>query len=135
MFKRKRLPVELARVYASFLDVLVQVEAGKAALTGVMPTTRLPGTPLPDALFEFEQRSARAGDLMAGWRVPALEEQWAACDRGLAGARERARQFREEAPDLGGFEGLIWAVEEMLTPLEPFEAAALRFRDLRTSLN
>ena len=58
MFKRKRLPAELAPAYSSFLDVLVQVEAGKAALTGVMPTTRLPGTPLPDALFEFEQLGA-----------------------------------------------------------------------------
>lgn len=133
MFRRKRLPAELVPVFATFSAALAEVETGKTALAGVMPTTRLPGTPLPDALLEFEDRTARAAGLMAGWRVPALEEQWSACDQGLAQARDRARRFREEGPDLGGFEGLIWAVEELLTPLEPFEAAALRFRALRTS--
>jgi hypothetical protein len=46
-------------------------------------------------------------------------------------ARARAARFREEAPDLGGFEGLIWAVETLIDPLEPFAAAAERFRSLR----
>lgn len=133
MFKRKRLPAALLPAHAGFSAVLTEVEAGKAALAGVMPTTRLPGTPLPDALLEFEDRTARAAGLMVAWRVPVLDEEWSACDQGLAQARERARRFREEAPDLGGFEGLIWAVEELMSPLEPFEAAALRFRALRTS--
>ena len=133
MFKRKRLPPELVPAYDAFLAVLTQVEAGKLMLAGVMPTTRLPGRPMPDALFEFEQRSARASELMPAWRVQALAGEWAACDQGLTEARDRARRFREEAPELGGFEGLIWAVEQLLAPLEPFEAAALAFRALRTS--
>ena len=133
MFRKKRLPEDLVPAYAGFLAVLAEVEAGKEALAGVMPTTRLPGTPLPDALLEFEDRTARAADLMGVWRVPRLRQHWDACDRGLVEARDRARRFREEGPDLGGFEGLIWAVEELMTPLEPFEAAALGFRALRTS--
>lgn len=131
MFKRKRLPASLEPAYAAFSEVLADVEAGKAALVGVMPTTRLPGTPLPDALLEFERRAGGATERMVGWRVPQLDTEWAACERGLEISLERARRFREEAPDLGGFEGLIWAVEELLSPLEPFEAAALRFRALR----
>lgn len=133
MFKRKRLPPELVPAYDAFLAVLAQVEAGKLMLAGVMPTTRLPGRPMPDALFEFEERALRATELMPAWRLPALEAEWSDCEQGLAEASERARGFREEAPELGGFEGLIWAVEQLMGPLEPFEAAALRFRALRTS--
>lgn len=135
MFRRKVLPVQLVPAYSGFLTALAEVEAGKSALAGVMPTTRLPGTPLPDALLEFEDRVARAVELMADWRAPELLQEWSACDLGLAEALERARRFREEGPDLGGFEGLIWAVEELLAPLETFEVAALRFRALRTSPN
>ena len=132
MFKRKRLPPELVPAYAAFLAVLAQVEAGKSMLVGVMPTTRLPGRSLPDALFEFEARSSRAAELMPAWRMPALEAEWSACEQGLAEAREQARRFREEGPELGGFERLIWAVEQLMAPLEPFEAAALAFRTRRT---
>lgn len=131
MFKRKRLPQALVPAHAAFSAVLAEVEAGKSALAGVMPTTRLPGTPLPDAILEFEDRTERATDGMSAWRVAEVLAEWEACEQGLAEARARARRFREEAPDLGGFEGLIWAVEEIMAPLEPFEAAALAFRALR----
>ena len=53
---------------------------------------------------------------------------------GIPEALERARRFRESAPDLAGFEGLIWAVEDLLDPLEPFQAAAECFRSLRVSV-
>ncbi|MEA2522607.1 MAG: hypothetical protein QOI81_2253 [Actinomycetota bacterium] len=133
MFKRKRLPADLIPAHAAFHGTLVEVEAGKAALAGVMPTTRLPGRPLPDALLEFEDRLEAAGAGMAAWHARPIESEWRACSDGLEKARDRARRFREEGPDLGGFEGLIWAVEELLSPLEPFEAAAVAFRGLRTS--
>ena len=45
-------------------------------------------------------------------------------------AVQRARRFREEAPELGGFEGLIWAVEELMAPLDAFATAAERFQRL-----
>ena len=67
---------------------------------------------------------------MPAWRTPAIEPEWIACERGLAEARDRARRFREDAPELGGFEGLIWAVEELMAPLDAFAAAAERFREL-----
>ncbi|MGH2541072.1 MAG: hypothetical protein ACRDGK_11165, partial [Actinomycetota bacterium] len=68
---------------------------------------------------------------MPAWKSPPIEREWSACEAGISAALTRARRFREEAPDLAGFEGLIWAVEEMLDPLEPFRAAAERFRSLR----
>jgi hypothetical protein len=109
--RRRRLPPELEAPYAAFVTVLGAVEPAKAALIDVMPTTRMPGRSLPDALVEFEEALAGARDAMPGWRTTALELAWTACDGGLTEACERARSLREDAPDLGGFEGLIWAVE------------------------
>jgi hypothetical protein len=97
----------------------------------VMPTTRLPGRPLPDALADFEDRLARADELMPGWRCPQTEDAWTACESGIAEARTRAERLREDAPELGGFEGLIWAVEQLMDPLVVFEGAAARFGELK----
>jgi hypothetical protein len=130
ILRRRRSSPELRASFAAFRAVLEHLEPAKAALTDVMPTTRMPGRPLPDALVEFEDGMKRAAALMPGWRVPPLEPEWIACEQGLADARERARRFREEAPELGGFEGLIWAVEELMAPLDAFATAAERFRDL-----
>ncbi|MGZ5213093.1 MAG: hypothetical protein ACXWYT_05120 [Actinomycetota bacterium] len=130
ILRRKRSSPELQASFAAFCDVLAHLEPAKAALTEVMPTTRMPGRPLPDALVEFEEGLERADARMEGWRAPVLEPEWVACERGLVEARERARRFREEAPALGGFEGLIWAVEELMAPLEGFATAAQRFREL-----
>jgi hypothetical protein len=128
---RKRLPAELAGAYGVFEEVLAEVEPAKAALTDVMPTTRLLGRPLAEALLEFEARVGRARELMPSWRRPQVEDVWTACDTGLDASLERARRLREEAPELGGFEGLIWVLGSLLDPLEAFERAALRFRELR----
>lgn len=130
MLGRRRLPASLERPFEAFLSVLEEVEPAKAALSSVMPTTRLPGRSLPDALMEFEERLDLARAHMPGWRAAEVQEEWTACDAGVAEALGRARRLREEAPDLGGFEGLIWAVGELLAPLEPFERAAERFRGL-----
>jgi len=88
-------------------------------------------TASPDALAEFEERLATARQTMPAWRRPETEAEWAACAAGIDEALLRARRLREEAPDLGGFEGLIWNVENLLDPLDPFEAAVERFRSLR----
>jgi len=130
ILRRKRPSPELRASFAAFRRILDDLEPAKAALTEVMPTTRMPGRSLPDALVEFEERLGRAQTLMAGWRSPTLEPEWTACERGLVEARERARRFREDAPRLGGFEGLIWAVEELMAPLDGFATAADRFREL-----
>ena len=131
-WRRKRLPPAMEDASAAFLAVLAEIEPSKAALTEVMPTTRMPGRPFPDALSELEDHLERAASLMPAWRRDEVEDVWRACDAGLAQARSTARRFREDAPELGGFEGVIGAVEELLTPLEPFREGAERFRRLRT---
>jgi hypothetical protein len=133
MWRRKRLPAELEGPFEAFARLLTEIEPAKTALTHVMPTTRLPGTPLPDALVEFEERLGAARSMMPAWRCPEVEDVWAACNAGVGEALDRARRLREDAPDLGGFEGLIWAVEQLLVPLEPFGEAAGRFRRLRVA--
>lgn len=128
---RRTLPPELEEPFAAFARVVAELEPAKETLTTVLPTTRLPGTPLPDALADYEAALARATERMPDWRHPAVEDDWSACRSGLEAARDRARRLRVDAPELGGFEGLIWAVEQLLDPLEPFEAAASRFHRLR----
>jgi hypothetical protein len=133
MFRRRRLPADLEPVRAGFDAVLGEVEPAKAALAECMPTTRLPGRPLPDALADFESHLARARALMPGWRDARLEDEWRACEAALDGASSRARRLREDAPELGGFEALLGTVEGLIDTLDPFAAAAERFRSLRSS--
>ena len=130
ILRRKRTTPQVQASFDAFRDVLVHLEPAKAALTDVMPTTRMPGRPLPDALAEFEEGLRRAEERMPAWRTPELEPEWTACERGVDDARSRARWFREDAPEIGGFEGLIWAVEQLMAPLDAFATAAERFRAL-----
>jgi hypothetical protein len=131
VLRRKGLPDDLRTSLAALRTVAAELEHGKAAMTSTVPTTRLPGKPLPDALLELEESLARAKELMPGWRHPELEQEWLACEEGMEESLRRATNLRDEAPDLAGFEGLIWAVDQVLAPLEAFEAAAERFRTLR----
>ncbi|MGH2679630.1 MAG: hypothetical protein ACRDG8_03985 [Actinomycetota bacterium] len=108
-----------------------EVEAAKRAMTGTVPSTRSAGTPLAEGILELEQRLTAAKELMPAWRHPELDVEWLACEAGIRESLERTRRLREDPPELGGFEGLIWAVDQLLAPLEAFEAAAERFRTLR----
>jgi hypothetical protein len=112
-------------------SVVHHIEAAKGVMTGTVPSTRSAGTPLADGILELEHRLAAAQKLMPTWRHQELEDEWLACDAGIRESLERARRLREDPPELGGFEGLIWAVDQLLAPLEAFEAAAERFRTLR----
>ena len=131
VLRRKRLPRDLQVAVDALRAVVEEVEAAKDGMTSTVPTTRLPGTPLPDALLDLEVHLGRAKELMPAWRHPDVASDWRACDEGIDESLRRATKLREEAPDLGGFEGLIWAVDQVLAPLEAFEAAAERFRTLR----
>jgi hypothetical protein len=129
--RRKRLPDELREPLDGLRNVAVEIEGAKDAMTGTVPSTRSAGTPLAEGILELELRLAAAQELMPTWRRPELEAEWLACDAGIRESLVRARRLREDPPELGGFEGLIWAVDQLLAPLEAFEAAAERFRTLR----
>jgi hypothetical protein len=131
MLRRKRLSADLHVPLAGLRSVVEEVEAAKDAMTDTVPSTRSAGTPLAEALSEFEERLGRARALMPAWRHPAIEDEWLGCDQGIRESLDRARRLREGPPELGGFEALIWAVDQLLEPLEAFEAAAERFRTLR----
>lgn len=133
MVRRRGLPIELEAPFAAFAALVDELEPARDGLTKVVPTTRLPGMPLPDALHDYEAALVQAAESMPAWRHESIEEAWRDCDRGIAEARARARRFREEPPHLEGFESLIWAVEHLLDPLAPFEEAAEAFRSLRRS--
>jgi hypothetical protein len=131
VLRRRRLPDDLSTALEGLRAVVVHVEGAKDAMTGTVPSTRSAGTPLAEGILDLEQRLAVAQELMPTWRHPDLEAEWVACDDGIRESLERARRLREEPPELGGFEGLIWAVDQLLEPLGAFEAAVERFRTLR----
>jgi len=68
---------------------------------------------------------------MPAWRVPELEDAWAAADAALAQAHAQAERVRADPPDIAGFEGLIGLIGDLLAPLDAFNDAAERFRDVR----
>jgi hypothetical protein len=131
VFRRRKLPRSLTLALESLRETVIEIERAKDAMTSTVPTTRLPGTTLPDALLELEEHLNGAKERMPSWRHPEVEVQWRDCSDAIDESIQRAANLREEAPDLGGFEGLIWAVDRILEPLEAFEAASERFRSLR----
>ena len=128
---KKELPPELEPAFQAFTRVVEAIEPAKAAVADVLPGTRLPGRPLRDALAEYRAGIERAGRGMAGWRRPEVDEEWRACAAGLEAAEGRSAALlgREEDPE--GFEALLGTVQGLIEPLDPFVAAAERFRSLR----
>ena len=133
LLRRKELPSELVPAWDGFRRVLAEIEPAKEELAAVLPTNRLPGRPLVDALASLEGALERAQASMPSWRRPEVEDVWRACADGIGLARDRAEALRREAPDLGGFEGLLGTIQSLIDPLDPFEVAATRFRALRTA--
>lgn len=129
--RRRRLPPELQPAFDAFASVVASVERGKAALTESVPSTRFAGRPLAETLHEFEQELTEAAAGMPAWKCPELLAAWHAADLGLRTSREMAVRVRMEAPDPGGFEGLIGLIGGLMTPLEAFGEAWVRFSELR----
>ena len=131
ILRRKRLPEYLDGPARAFDDVVELLERAKTALTGSVPGVRLPGRPLAETLSEFEQDLGEVRDGMDAWRAPEVEAEWGACWAGLDDALGLAYRVRVEAVQPLGFEGLIGLIGDLLAPLDAFERAAARFRELR----
>jgi hypothetical protein len=119
---------EIERAGAAFAGALADVEAAKAALVSAVRSGRAPGAPLAEALAGFEAGLSAADGSMPDWRIPAFEQEWTACFRGLAEARAAAEALRLSVrpPDI--YEELIAALDDLMDPLAPFEGAAAAFR-------
>jgi hypothetical protein len=131
MLRRRRLPPDLREAFDAFWDVAASVDRGTSALTQSVPSTRFGGRPLVDTLAEFEEALTEAAARMPAWHRPEVEDAWSRADAGLRLARRRAERLRTEAPDPGGFEGLIGLIGDLLAPLEAVGAAADAFGRLR----
>ena len=83
VFRRKRLPDQLQVPLRGLRAVAAEIEAGKRAMTGTVPSTRSAGTPLAEGILELEDRLTTAQTLMPAWRHPELEQEWRACDEGI----------------------------------------------------
>jgi hypothetical protein len=131
ILRRRRVPEDVAEAWRAFEAVIPALERARTALTTSVPSTRLPGRPLAETLLEFEESLAEVGAAMPSWRIPALEPEWVRATDGLAEALALADRMRTGAEPPHGFEGLIGLIGELLAPLDAFNEAAERFRDLR----
>jgi hypothetical protein len=131
VIRRKELPPELRPAFRAFSDVLEAIEPAKAAVADVLPGTRLPGRPLNDALAEYRAGLERAEAGMTPWRRPEVEAEWEACAAGLRAGTDRANKLLAADDEPAGFEALLWTVQSLIEPLDPFVTAAERFRSLR----
>jgi hypothetical protein len=129
--RRRRFPEHLQRPASAFDDLLPKLGRAEAALTGSVPGTRLPGRPLAETLSEFEDGLREVRDGMDAWRSPDIEPEWEACSRGLDETLALADRVRTEGAQPEGFEGLIGLIGDLLAPLDAFERASERFRELR----
>jgi len=127
---RRRLPEHLEAPAKAFEDLVPPLERARAVLTESVPGTRLPGRPLAETLSEFEDGLREVRGVMGAWRTPELEPEWDACSRGLDGSLALADRVRTEGAHPEGFEGLIGLIGDLLSPLDAFEPAAARFREL-----
>jgi hypothetical protein len=128
--RRRRLPEHLEAPARAFDDLLPALERARAVLTESVPGTRLPGRPLAETLSEFEEGLREVRGRMDAWRSPDLEPEWDACSRGLDQSLALADRVRTVGAHPEGFEGLVGLIGDLLSPLDPFERAATRFREL-----
>ena len=111
----------------SFEATLRLVERAKEAVVDAVPRARNPGRPLADSLLEFEERVREAGASMDSWWHPSVAERWDECRKGIDQALGMAERLRLDAPELS-FDQLTFTVQDLIAPLEPFEAAVEAFR-------
>jgi hypothetical protein len=130
VLRRKRLPNHLEPVHEAFVRALEAVEEAKRAVVEAMPTSRLPGRPLPDAILEFEDHLREAAAGMDAWRAEEVEHDWERCREGVDLGLALAERVRTDPPALS-FDGTAFLIQDLIAPLEPFEEAAERFRALR----
>jgi hypothetical protein len=125
------LPEHLEGPARAFDDLLPPLGRAEAALTGSVPGTRLPGRPLAETLSEFEDGLREVREGMDAWRSTDVEPEWEACSRGLDEALALADRVRTQGAEPEGFEGLIGLIGDLLAPLDAFERASERLRELR----
>jgi hypothetical protein len=125
------LPEHLEGPARAFDDLLPPLGRAEAALTASVPGTRLPGRPLAETLSEFEDGLREVREGMDAWRSTDVEPEWEACSRGLDEALALADRVRTQGAEPEGFEGLIGLIGDLLAPLDAFERASERLRELR----
>ncbi len=128
MWRRRRsVPQALRDAFGGFRRTAERLEEAKAALFLGVPSGRAPRLPLAEALAAFESGLGEAAGLMPAWRSPEVSEPWDACSLALAEAGRRAARLRLEGSPTG-YEELAPALEELLDPLDAFDATAGWFR-------
>lgn len=131
--RKAAVPAEIVIAAASFGPAFERVNEARATLLLAVPSGRAPLLPMAEALAGFEAGLATASEEMPEWRTADLEPEWLACRSALDRAMTAAEGLRlRESPQ--GYEALAPLLDEVLEPLNAFDAAARRFRRLGASI-
>jgi hypothetical protein len=126
-----RVPERLRAPLDAFQAAIDRADHARSALAAAVPTPRVAGRPLAEALAAFEEDLREVRASAGAWRVPEVELAWSACTEALDEALSRSERLRLDAPSIDGFEALIGAIGDLLAPLDAFERMEERFLDLR----
>ena len=129
MLRRRRPSPDVDSPAGQFAEALRLAEEGKDALVSAVPTARRPGRPLAEALADLEDALVQTRGRMSGWRRPELDPEWEACAAALEAALRGAERLRLVAPELS-FEQMAFMIQDLIAPLEAFDAAAERVRSV-----
>jgi hypothetical protein len=131
--RRAAASAEIVGAAAKFRLVFERINDARDSLLLGVPSGRAPLLPLAEALAGFEAGLATASEEMPEWRTADLEPEWLACRSALDRAMTAAEGLRlGESPQ--GYEAMAPLLDEVLEPLDAFDAAARRFRRLGAAI-
>ena len=132
MFRRRRLPPELAPAYEAFGVTARHVDLAQRAMLRCVPgSARSMALPLAVGTDTLRLALADARGTMLGWRHPAVEEPWTACARAIDETLSRIDATVAVAAATAELEDALTAVSDLLEPLHAFVDAEAAFAALR----
>jgi hypothetical protein len=130
--RRRPLPHDLLRVYEAFLACAGHVDLAQRAMIRCVPSSpRSAALPLAVGAETVRVSLAAAGDAMAAWRHPSVEEAWNACAAALAETLAGLDAAVARAAATDELEVALTAVQDLLDPLHAFVDAEAAFNALR----
>ncbi|MEX2458336.1 MAG: hypothetical protein WD770_05070 [Actinomycetota bacterium] len=130
MRRRRDVPDRLREPARAFAGMAGELERAKAELLLAIPAARTAAVPLAEALLAFREGLDRAAAGMDAWRTPELDAEWARCAAGIDAARTAEVALRLRPGNLP-HDQLLFALQDLIAPLQAFEDAARRWDSLR----
>ena len=131
MFRRRKLPADLAPAYEAFSAQAERVEAARRALLSCLPVGRVDPVPVPVGLDLVADELRAVREDLDVWRVPPLEQAWGACLDAVDEALAAVPTAHHVAVTTTELEVLLGAVGDVVEPLDSWGDAERAWHRLR----